>query len=150
MSTIFGLASAAGRSGISVFRVSGPGIDVVWNKLTNNKPLPPARLATLTRLYDEESHLIDHQSVALRFVEPFSFTGENTLELHVHGSRAVQHALVERLATIDSDVRLAHPGEFTRRAFENGKMSLTEVEGLSDLIQVSGRCVVLFKSQHLV
>lgn len=139
MSTIFGLASASGRCGVSVFRISGPKVDAVWTKLTRGKALPAPRMATLARLYDGTDRLIDHQSIALRFVAPASFTGEETLELHVHGSRAVQHALVERLATIDSDVRLAHPGEFTKRAFENGKLNLTEVEGLSDLIQAETR-----------
>jgi|JI10StandDraft_1071094.scaffolds.fasta_scaffold213902_2 tRNA modification GTPase len=149
MSTIFGLASAAGRCGVSVFRISGPRVESVWKKLTLNKELPAPRMATLTRLYDESNRLIDHQSLALRFVAPASFTGEETLELHVHGSRAVQHALVERLASLDSDVRLAHPGEFTKRAFENGKLSLTEVEGLSDLIQAETRAQRLQSLQQL-
>jgi tRNA modification GTPase len=134
-STIFGLASGSGRCGVSVFRVSGPRVDLVWNKLTlGSKPLPLPRVATLARLYDADRQLIDNQALALRFPGPASFTGEDTLELHVHGSRAVQRALVERLSMMD-DVRLAHPGEFSKRAFENGKLSMTEAEGLSDLIQ---------------
>ena len=136
-STIFGLASAAGRAGVSVFRVSGPDCNAVWRQLTRGKPEPPPRVATVTRLVGADDRVLD-ECLALRFPAPASFTGEDTLELHVHGSPAVHEALAEALAAVEG-VRMAHAGEFTRRAFVNQKMSLAEVEALSDLIQAETR-----------
>ena len=141
MSTIFGLASGSGRCGVSVFRVSGPNVPEVWRALTGLQRLPPARVATLAKLFDGDNRPIDLQALALRFAAPRSFSGEEVLELHVHGARAVQEALVSRLASLDPalSLRAAAPGEFSRRAFLNGKMTLTEAEGLSDLVQAETR-----------
>lgn len=131
-STIFGLSSAAGRAGVSVFRVSGPRVPHVWSLLTGGrKELPKERVATLTRLIKEDSVL--DECLALYFPKPRSFSGEDMLELHVHGSLAVQAALTAALSNMDH-VRVAEPGEFTRRAFDNGKLSLLQVEGLVDLV----------------
>ncbi len=135
--TIFGLASAAGRAGVSVFRVSGPQCDAAWSVLTRGRPLPRQRVATVARLYGRHDDLLD-QCLALRFPAPASFSGEDVLELHVHGSHAVQEGVAEALGGVPG-VRMAHAGEFTRRAFENKKLALTEVEALSDLIQAETR-----------
>lgn len=134
MSTIFGLASAAGRAGVSVFRVSGPNIKSVWRKLTGDLPMPPPRKATVTKLMDpsQSGSLLDI-CLALHFPAPNSFSGEDMLEFHTHGSLAVQEGVAQVLTSIP-DVRMAQAGEFTRRAFENGKMELTEVEALADLL----------------
>src|SRR5690348_2334127 len=113
MSTIFGLSSAAGRAGVSVFRVSGGQCENVWNTLTLSRSLPVERMATVTRLYDPQTRQQMDECLALYFPSPRSFSGEDTLEFHIHGSLAVQEALVGVLSRLP-DVRLAQPGEFTR------------------------------------
>ncbi len=133
MKTIFGLSTAAGRAGVAVFRVSGPRCADVWSALTKQRPLPVPRRATVARLMDPRSGAALDSCLALSFPAPDSFSGEDMLELHVHGSRAVQEGLADVLLALP-DVRMAQAGEFTRRALENGKMSLTEAEALSDLI----------------
>ena len=133
MSTIFALSSGQGRAGVSVFRLSGPESAAILTKLTN-KPRPAPRQAVLRKLYDQDE-LID-QALCLYFQGPHSFTGEDVVELHVHGSLAVIQDLAEVLV---QHARLAEPGEFSKRAFLNGKMDLTEVEGLGDLIDAETR-----------
>ena len=128
--TIYALASAPGRAGVAVFRISGPkAVDAV-RELGVTKPMPP-RLATLMTLKHNEK-IID-QALGLFFPSPYSFTGEDVVELHTHGSRAVTKLLLEALNSI-SGLRLAEPGEFARRAFLNGKLDLAQAEGLADLI----------------
>lgn len=127
--TIFALASAQGRAGVSVIRVSGPQAALVVEALLGRLPLP--RYATLGHLrYDGE--LID-QALVLWFKGPNSFTGEDCAEFHIHGSRAV----LERLYAVfrAEGLRHAEPGEFSRRAFENGKFDLTQAEAISDLVE---------------
>ena len=136
-STIFGLASGAGRAGVSVFRLSGPEVGSAWRALTGRSALPAARVATLAWLRGRDGALLD-RCLALHFEAPRSFSGESTLELHVHGSPAVRRALAEELAALPG-VRTALPGEFTRRAFLNGRLSLAEAEGLADLVQAQTR-----------
>ncbi|NQU72411.1 MAG: tRNA uridine-5-carboxymethylaminomethyl(34) synthesis GTPase MnmE, partial [Rhodospirillales bacterium] len=132
MKTIFSLASAPGRSGIAVFRLSGSAAGIVLEQLTG-RLLPPARVATRVKFRDPGTHdVIDH-GLSLWFPGPDSYTGEDVAELHVHGGRAVCDAIAGAVLAM-SDVRLAEPGEFTRRAFEHGKMDLTEAEAVADLV----------------
>lgn len=128
--TIYALSSAPGKAGVSVVRVSGPDAPQSLSVLTRGKIHTP-RQAHLSYLYDG-AHVIDHAMVVL-FAPPASFTGETVVEYHLHGSRAVIDALFSVLATQPGH-RLAEPGEFTRRAFENGKMDLTKAEAIADLI----------------
>ncbi|KZD12835.1 tRNA uridine-5-carboxymethylaminomethyl(34) synthesis GTPase MnmE [Oceanibaculum pacificum] len=130
--TIFALASGAGRSGIAVIRISGPLARQALSALTRRE-LPPPRQASLRLLAMPESgEMLDH-ALTLWFPAPHSFTGEDVVELHLHGGRAVIAGVIEALSALP-DLRLAEPGEFTRRAFLAGKLDLTEVEGLADLI----------------
>jgi tRNA modification GTPase len=128
--TIFALASAPGRSGVAVIRVSGPETGAVLDAVAG-LPRPKPRLAALRAFRTGEGAVID-QGLALWFEGPASFTGEDCAEFHVHGGTAVIEAMAERF--LELGVRPAEAGEFTRRAFQNGKMDLTEAEGLADLI----------------
>ena len=131
METIFALASAQGRAGVSVIRLSGPDAKEVVSKFVST--LPEDRVAGLRTLSDDAGDPLD-RALILRFDAPHSFTGEDIVELHLHGSIAVVQAVLRVLG--DSDLaRLAQPGEFTRRALENGQMDLAQVEGLADLIE---------------
>lgn len=129
MDTIFALASARGKAGVSVIRISGPRAFDACRSLAGS--LPTARVASLRHLrLDDE--LLD-EAVVLTFEQGASFTGEDIVELHVHGAIATVTAVLRGLEQI-SGLRLAEPGEFTRRALENGRLDLSQVEGLSDLI----------------
>ncbi len=128
--TIFALSSGRAPSAIAIVRVSGPGAGTALTLLAGKIPAP--RLATRALLRDANRQPID-DAIVLWFPGPSSATGEDVAEFHVHGGRAVLAALFASLSTIEN-VRAAEPGEFTRRAFENGKLDLTEAEGLDDLI----------------
>jgi tRNA modification GTPase len=128
--TIFALSSGRPPSAIAIVRVSGPLAGTVLGLLAGKTPVP--RLATRVLLRDTAKQPID-DAVVLWFPGPASATGEDVAELHVHGGRAVLASLFAALLTIEN-VRPAEAGEFTRRAFENGKLDLTEAEGLDDLI----------------
>ncbi|VXC88715.1 tRNA modification GTPase MnmE [Oceanicaulis sp. 350] len=128
--TIFALASAPGRAGVAVIRVSGPRTGDVLDAVAG-LPRPKPRLAALRAFRSDSGAVID-QGLALWFEGPASFTGEDCAEFHVHGGSAVIEALADRLMALGA--RPAEAGEFTRRAFQNGKMDLTEAEGLADLI----------------
>lgn len=130
MDTIFALASAAGRAGVSVVRISGPDAWSVVAQLTGSVPAP--RKASLRRLFSPDGNFLD-EALVLVFPEGASFTGEQVAELQVHGSIAVIQAVLRTLGQMIG-LRLAEPGEFTRRALENGKLDLTQVEALGDLI----------------
>ena len=131
MNTIFALASAQGRAGVSVIRLSGPDAKEVVGKFVSN--LPKNRVAGLRVLIDDTGEPLDH-ALVLCFDCPRSFTGDDVVELHLHGSIAVVQSVLRVLG--DSGLaRLAEPGEFTRRALENGRMDLAQVEGLADLIE---------------
>ena len=131
MNTIFALASAQGRAGVSVIRLSGPDAKEVVAKFVSN--LPNNRVAGLRILIDDAGEPLDH-ALVLCFDGPRSFTGEDVVELHLHGSIAIVQSVLRVLG--DSGLaRLAEPGEFTRRALENGRMDLAQVEGLADLIE---------------
>ena len=129
-STIVALSSASGKAGVAVVRVSGPRVRFAFETFIGTLPQP--RVATLRRLRDESGETID-SALVLFFPAPASFTGEDVAEFHVHGSRAVLARLLAALAALPG-VRLAEAGEFTRRAFEAGKLDLAAVEGLADLI----------------
>ncbi|MEO6396327.1 MAG: tRNA uridine-5-carboxymethylaminomethyl(34) synthesis GTPase MnmE [Devosia sp.] len=128
--TIVALSSGAPPSGVAIIRLSGSQTSAVLERLSGNLP-EPRRLALRSLALD--GALIDTGLVAW-MPAPHSFTGEDTAELQVHGSAAVVRALLRAIAGMDN-MRLAEAGEFTRRAFLNGKLDLTEVEGLGDLIQ---------------
>src|SRR6201991_3687144 len=128
--TIFALSSGQTPSAIALVRMSGSQAGMVLERLGGKLPAP--RLATRVLLRDGEAQPID-DAVVLWFPGPASATGEDVAEFHVHGSRAVLTTLFATLAKF-ADVRPAEPGEFTRRAFENGKLDLTEAEALDDLI----------------
>ncbi len=132
LTTIFALATAPGRSGVAVVRISGPEAGSALAALTG-RPLPAPRRAVLTKLRDTRTGDMLDDALVLRFTSPASFTGEDVVELHLHGGRAVVAGVIEALATLPG-LRLAEPGEFTRRAFENGKLDLTEAEAVADLI----------------
>lgn len=132
VTTIYALATAPGRSGVAVVRISGPEAGSALAALTG-RPLPAPRRAVLTKLCDPKSGDALDDALVLRFTAPASFTGEDVVELHLHGGRAVVTGVIEALATLPG-LRLAEPGEFTRRAFENGKLDLTEAEAVADLI----------------
>ncbi len=127
--TIFAPATAAGRSAVAVVRLSGPGTAAAVRALAGR--LPAARRASLRRLKAADGAAID-DALVLWFPAPGSYTGEDSAELHVHGGSAVVGALVEALSALG--LRLAEPGEFTRRAFEHGKLDLAQAEGVADLI----------------
>lgn len=128
--TIVALSSASGRAGVAVVRISGPRVRFVLETMAGS--VPETRRATLCRLRDSVGDVID-SALVLHFAAPASFTGEDVAEFHVHGSRAVLARLLSVLTALPS-VRLAEAGEFTRRAFEAGKLDLAAVEGLADLI----------------
>lgn len=129
--TVFALSSAPGRAGVAVIRVSGPEAAGCVRALTG-RALPMPRTAAVRRLRDADGDGID-QALVLWFARPASFTGEDMAEFHVHGGRAIVAKLLSVLACM-ADCRPAEPGEFTRRAVENGKLDLTRAEALIDLI----------------
>ena len=128
--TICAQASGAGRAAIAVIRISGSATSEVLRAICG---LPEARHASLRTLRDPRTVTTLDRGLVLWFPAPASFTGEDMAELHVHGGRAVVANVLDAVLSIDG-VRLAEPGEFASRAFENGKIDLTEVEGLADLI----------------
>jgi len=132
--TIFAQASGAGRGAIVVLRVSGPGTRAVLAALAG--AVPPARRASLRTLRDATGEELD-RALVLWFPGPGSYTGEDAAELHVHGGLAVVEAVSDAL--VAAGARPAEAGEFTRRAFLNGRMDLLEAEGVNDLIAAETR-----------
>ena len=126
--TIFALATPPGRGAIAIIRLSGPGVDEVLAALGAGGLRP--RMATLREITHDGRPL--DQALLLRFPAPNSYTGEDAAELHLHGGRAVVEAVGEALVALG--LRPADPGEFTRRAFENGRMDLAQAEAVADLI----------------
>ncbi|KAM9242144.1 5-taurinomethyluridine-[tRNA] synthase subunit GTPB3, mitochondrial isoform 4-T4 [Dugong dugon] len=131
--TIFALSSGQGRCGVAVIRTSGPASGPALRSLTAGRDLPPARSARLRLLSDPRSGEPLDRALVLWFPGPQSFTGEDCAEFHVHGGPAVVSGVLQALSGVPG-LRPAEAGEFTRRAFTHGKLSLTEVEGLADLI----------------
>jgi len=129
--TIFALSSGSPPAGVAVIRISGPGVRFALETIVGTVPL--ARKAHLALLKDETGQVLDH-GLILFFPGPRSFTGEDVAEFQIHGGRASVAAVLAELSRLPG-FRLAEPGEYTKRAFENGRMDLTAVEGLSDLIR---------------
>ncbi|WP_282092788.1 tRNA uridine-5-carboxymethylaminomethyl(34) synthesis GTPase MnmE [Epibacterium ulvae] len=130
MDTIFALATAQGKAGVAVIRISGP-LAFETAQARCVKPLPKSGRG-LRVLIDEAGQVLD-EALVLTFESPKSFTGENIVEFQIHGGTAVVSAVLKALERC-SDARIAEPGEFTRRALENGQLDLAQVEGLADLI----------------
>jgi tRNA modification GTPase len=129
--TIYALATARGKAGVAVIRLSGP--DARKAVMALGARLPEPRVAAVRKLHGADGTLLD-ESLVLWFEAGASFTGEEVAELHTHGSPATVSAVLHALSEIEG-LRLAEPGEFTRRALENERLDLTQVEGLSDLIE---------------
>ena len=128
--TIFALSSGHGKSGVAVIRISGENLGDIFARFINKTDIKP-RHAYFTNLRDNAGELID-QCLAIYFPAPHSFTGEDVIELHTHGAPAVISAVFEYLGTLG--MRMATPGEFSRRAFYNNKMDLADVDGLAALL----------------
>ena len=130
--TIYALSSGPGISGLAVIRVSGPETKRIIENLTNSPP-PKPRYATLKKFSKINTNELIDEGILLWFPGPQSYTGEDMAEFHVHGSRAVIEAIHTAISKI-GDCRLAEPGEFTKIAFQNGKINLLKAESISDLI----------------
>ena len=131
MSTIYALATPRGKAGLGVVRISGPDAFAAAGALCG--PLPPPRRPALRRLRRPDGDVLD-EALVLAFAEGGSYTGEPVVELHCHGSPAILDSVLAALAS-HTPARPAEPGEFTRRALENGRMDLAQVEGLADLLE---------------
>ena len=130
--TIYALSSGPGLAGVAVVRVSGKETSNVI-KLITNDDLPTPRVATLRKMNNINTNELIDEGLIIWFPGPESYTGEDLAEFHVHGSRAVVVALHETISKIQN-CRLAEPGEFTKRAFQNGKINLLKAESIGDLI----------------
>ncbi|MFL2770754.1 MAG: tRNA uridine-5-carboxymethylaminomethyl(34) synthesis GTPase MnmE [Rhodospirillaceae bacterium] len=135
-STIFAPATASGRAGVAVIRISGPAAAQVLSSMGDAQLSP--RKMTRTTLHEPHTNEPLDDALVVWFPGPHSFTGEDMVELHCHGGRAVLDGLLMALSGIDG-LRPAEPGEFTRRAFDAGKLDLTQVEALADLIDAETR-----------
>ena len=130
--TIYALSSGLGVSGIAVIRISGPEAKKVISRLTKG-PFPEPRIATLKKVNNiNKTGMID-EGIILWFPGPKSYTGEDMAEIHVHGSKAVIQSLLKSISQI-KNCRMAEPGEFTKLAFQNGKINLLKAESIGDLI----------------
>ena len=131
--TIFALATAPGKSGVAIIRISGSDSIACIKRLTIES-IPEARKAVLRNLIHPDTKQLIDQAIIIVFPGPNSFTGEDIVELHIHGSRAVINIIIKLLSQFNN-FRTANPGEFAKRAFLNGRMDLTAAEGLGDLIE---------------
>ena len=132
METIFALSSGRPPAAVSVIRVSGPDAHEAARRIAGT--LPEARTAAVRELRRPGTGELLDEALVLRFDGPASATGEDVVEFQCHGGRAVVDSILSALGSV-GDLREAQPGEFTRRAFENGRIDLTEAEGLADLIE---------------
>jgi len=130
--TIYALSSGPGISGVAVIRVSGKETISVIKALTG-KDLPRPRVATLRKINNSNTFELIDEGIILWFPGPQSYTGEDMVEFHVHGSKAVVEAIQNSISQV-KDCRLAEPGEFTKLAFQNGKINLLKAESIADLI----------------
>ena len=130
--TIYALSTGPGVSGIAVIRVSGNSAAKVVKNLTLTS-LPAPRVATLTKFNKNGGKELIDEGVIIWFPAPNSYTGEDLAEFHVHGSRAVIKAMHLAISKV-KNCRLAEPGEFTKRAFQNGRINLLKAESIADLI----------------
>ncbi|KAF5001536.1 hypothetical protein FDECE_10915, partial [Fusarium decemcellulare] len=139
--TIYALSTAQGRAGIAVIRISGPSCLDIYKSLCPSKPLPRARYATVRSLLDPqlgrgEQVVLDSEALVLYFPNPKTVTGEDVLELHVHGGPATVKAVLSAIPRCSTSqrIRYADPGEFTKRAFFNDRLDLAQIESLSDTL----------------
>jgi len=130
--TIYALSSGPGISGIAVIRISGPETRMVIEKMTKEE-IPTPRMASLRKINKINSNEMIDEAIIIWFPGPDSYTGEDMAEFHVHGSRAVIDAIHEVISKV-KNCRIANPGEFTRTAFQNGKINLIKAESIADLI----------------
>ncbi len=130
--TIYALSSGPGIAGISIIRVSGENTRKIISKLTNDK-IPTSRVATLRKFNKIDTNELIDEGILIWFPAPNSYTGEDMAEFHVHGSKSVIEAMHNAMSKING-CRLAEPGEFTKIAFQNGKINLLKAEAISDLI----------------
>ena len=130
--TIYALSSGPGISGIAVIRISGPETKIVIDKMTNEE-IPAPRMATLRKLNKINTNELIDEAIIIWFPGPDSYTGEDMAEFHVHGSRAVIDAIHSTISKV-KNCRIAEPGEFTKIAFQNGKINLLKAESIADLI----------------
>lgn len=137
--TIYALSTVFGKSGVALIRISGKNAFLIFDKMT---ALPAEKITPrkmfFTQIFDSVSHETLDNCLIVGFKAPHSFTGEDSVEINCHGSKAVIRSILNALAVLP-DFRLAEPGEFSRRAFYNGKMDLTEADGLADLIDAETR-----------
>ncbi len=133
MKTIFALTTGSKRAGVAVIRVSGDNALDTYKELTGKEESPKSRYANFCNFYNPDTKILLDKGIAIYFKGPNSFTGEDVVEYHVHGGKAIIDAFIAVLAK-QSNCRMADPGEFTRRAFENDKMDLTAAEAVADLI----------------
>lgn len=133
MPTIYATATPAGRSAVAIVRISGPSTRQVLKSMLGKVQIPKSHKARLATLYSPHTRQVLDQALVLYFQGPRSYTGEDTAELHLHGSPAVSKAVMKAIAGTHY-ARSAEPGEFTRRAFRNGKLDLAQVEGIRDII----------------
>ena len=138
--TICAISTPAGRGGIAVIRISGPQAIQITEKIWKGRQLTdaPTHTAHFGRIIDPDDHsrIID-EAVATIFRGPRSFTGEDTVEISVHGSTYIQAEVIQLLTK--TGARIAAPGEFTQRAFTNGRLDLAQAEAVADLIATSSR-----------
>lgn len=139
--TVYALSTPYGiKSAISVVRISGSESINIFKKLTGLSKIPKSRQAVLRSLYTYPDHILLDKALVFYFNGPYSYTGEDMLELHLHGSKSIVNTLFKSLNNLsidkenNMDIRMAQPGEFSKRAFLNGKMDLTELEGIRDII----------------
>ena len=130
--TIYALSTGPGVSGIAVIRISGLETAKVVKSITN-KQLPQPRVATLRKIKNINTHELIDEGIILWFPGPESYTGEDMAEIHVHGGKAVILAVQKEISKI-KNCRLAEPGEFTKLAFQSGKINLLKAESIADLI----------------
>ncbi|NAR50745.1 tRNA uridine-5-carboxymethylaminomethyl(34) synthesis GTPase MnmE [Acinetobacter haemolyticus] len=133
--TIAAIATPLGRGGVGVIRLSGPKAYMIAEELTQ-KQLPTARMAAFRQFYDVDNSVMD-EGIILCFPNPHSFTGEDVVEIQGHGGPVIQNALLARL--LDLGATAAKAGEFSMRAFENGKMDLVQAEAIADLIDATSQ-----------
>jgi len=130
--TIYSLSSGPGVSGIAVIRISGECTANIISLITKKNSIKP-RVATLRKIYKINTNELIDEGIILWFPGPQSYTGEDMAEIQVHGSKAVVEAIFSTISKIEN-CRLAEPGEFTKLAFQNGKINLLEAESIADLI----------------
>ncbi len=145
MTTIAAIATPAGRGGVGIIRISGKEATTIAEKLSGRSLAPP-REAQLCRWLDPDGSVID-SGISLYFKAPHSYTGEDVVEIQAHGSPVLLHALLQR--TFDLGARAAEPGEFTRRAVENGKMDLSQAEAVIACIDASTLRAAKLAQRHL-